>query len=112
VLPAGFPEIIGGKYRPIDVLGTGGTGTVYSVEHTFTGEVLALKVMRGHLDASSDAIARFKREAQAVSKIRSEHVVRIFDADVALELGRSRPPWKKRMDSASSTAISSRKISF
>jgi serine/threonine-protein kinase len=88
VLPEGFPCIIGGKYRLLDVLGTGATGTVYSVEHTFTGEALALKVMRGHPEATADAVARFKREAQAVSRIRSEHVVRIFDADLAPELGR------------------------
>jgi serine/threonine-protein kinase len=68
-------------------LGTGATGTIYSVEHAFTGEVLALKVMKAHLGASPDAIARFKREARAVSMIRSQHVVRIFDADVAPELG-------------------------
>jgi serine/threonine protein kinase len=87
VLPAAFPELIGGKYRPKNVIGAGSTGTVYSVEHAFTGELLALKVMNSHLAGSADAISRFKREALAVSKIRSPHVVRIFDADVAPELG-------------------------
>jgi eukaryotic-like serine/threonine-protein kinase len=43
--------------------------------------------MNSHLAGSADAISRFKREALAVSKIRSPHVVRIFDADVAPELG-------------------------
>jgi serine/threonine protein kinase len=81
-----LPEIIGGKYRPRRVLGAGSTGTVYSVEHTLTGEVLALKVMTSHLGGSPEAVARFKREALVVSKIRSQHVVRIFDADVAPEL--------------------------
>jgi serine/threonine protein kinase len=79
--------MIGGKYRPRDILGAGATGTVYSVEHAFTGELLALKVMKAHLGASADAITRFKREARAASKIRSQHVVRIFDADIAPELG-------------------------
>jgi hypothetical protein len=82
----GLPEIIGGKYRPRSVIGSGASGTVYSVEHMFTGELLALKVMRSHLGGSAEAIARFKREARAVSQIKSEHVVRIFDADVAPEL--------------------------
>ncbi len=81
-----LPEIIGGKYRPSRILGSGSTGTVYSVEHTFTGELLALKVMTSHLGGSPEAVARFKREALVVSKIRSQHVVRIFDADVAPEL--------------------------
>lgn len=82
-----LPEIIGGKYRPQSVLGSGATGTVYSVVHTTTCELRALKVMNAHLGASADAIARFKREARAASKIRSQHVVHIYDADVAPELG-------------------------
>jgi serine/threonine protein kinase len=87
VLPVDLPEIIGGRYRPRSVLGSGATGTVYAVEHAVTGDVLALKLMRAHLGASEEAIARFKREARAASSIRSQHVVRIFDADVAPELG-------------------------
>jgi len=83
----GLTEIIGGKYRPRDVLGVGATGIVYSVEHTLTGELLALKVMTtSSVGNSADAIERFKREARLASKIRSQHVVRIFDADVAPEL--------------------------
>jgi eukaryotic-like serine/threonine-protein kinase len=78
--------MIGGKYRPRSILGSGATGTVYAVEHTFTGDLLALKLMKSHLGASPDAIARFKREARAASRIRSQHVVRIFDADIAQEL--------------------------
>jgi eukaryotic-like serine/threonine-protein kinase len=87
VLPVDLPEIIGGKYRPRSVLGFGATGTVYCVEHTFTGDLLALKVLQPHLSASPDAIARFKGEARTASRLRSRHVVRIFDADVARELG-------------------------
>ncbi len=64
-------------------------GIVYSVEHTLTGEQLALKVMTAHHGATRDAIERFKREARASAKIKSEHVVRIIDADVAPELDRA-----------------------
>jgi serine/threonine protein kinase len=87
MVPEDLPAIIGGKYRPRSVVGIGATGTVYSVEHAVTGEILALKVMKAHLGASASAIARFRREARAAATIRSQHVVRIFDADVAPELG-------------------------
>jgi serine/threonine-protein kinase len=87
MLPEDLPQIIAGKYRLRSVLGIGSTGTVYSVEHAVTGEILALKVMKAHLGASPNALARFKREARAAATIRSQHVVRIFDADVAPELG-------------------------
>lgn len=81
-----LPATIGGKYRPREVLGEGAMGIVYSVEHTLTGELLALKVMTSHLGSSAEAIERFKREARAASKIKSQHVVRVLDADVAPEL--------------------------
>src|SRR6266700_69763 len=71
------------------VIGEGAMGIVYSVEHTLTGEHLALKVMTAHHGATRDAIERFKREARASAKIKSEHVVRIIDADVAPELDRA-----------------------
>jgi serine/threonine-protein kinase len=84
-----LPELIGGKYRPLGIIGEGAMGIVYSVEHTLTGEQLALKVMTSHRGATRDAIERFKREARASAKIKSEHVVRIIDADVAPELDRA-----------------------
>ena len=84
-----LPELVGGKYRPIGVIGVGAMGTVYQVEHILTGELLALKVMTAHQGATREAIERFKREARASSKIKSEHVVRVTDADVAPELDRA-----------------------
>jgi len=89
MIPPELPELIGGKYRPLAVIGEGAMGIVYSVEHTLTGEQLALKVMTAHHGATREAIERFKREARAAAKIKSEHVVRIIDADVAPELDRA-----------------------
>jgi len=89
MIPPELPELIGGKYRPLGIIGEGAMGIVYSVEHILTGEQLALKVMTAHHGASRDAIERFKREARASAKIKSEHVVRIIDADVAPELDRA-----------------------
>lgn len=85
-----LPPVIAGRFRPVRHLGEGGMGTVFVVEHLHTGEQLAMKVLRGHLDRSAQAIERFKREARAFAQIRSEHVVRIIDADLAEELGGAR----------------------
>src|SRR6476469_1049611 len=89
MVPPVLPALIGGKYRPLAIIGEGALGIVYSVEHAQTGEQLALKVMTAHQGATRDAIERFKREARASAKIKSEHVVRIIDADVAPELDRA-----------------------
>src|SRR5262249_421655 len=89
MIPSDLPALIGGKYRPLAIIGEGAMGIVYSVEHTLTGEHLALKVMTAHHGATRDAIERFKREARASAKIKSEHVVRVIDADVAPQLGQA-----------------------
>jgi eukaryotic-like serine/threonine-protein kinase len=59
-------------------------GVVYEVEHVHTGQRLALKLMSFRPGVSAD---RFKREARAITRVRSEHVVQVTDAGVAPELG-------------------------
>jgi serine/threonine-protein kinase len=81
-----LPEIIASRYRPIRLIATGGMGAVYEVEHTRTGEHLALKVLLSSVGSSAEAIERFKRETRASARIKSAHVVRVTDADVAPEL--------------------------
>jgi serine/threonine-protein kinase len=81
-----IPEMIASRYRPIRLIATGGMGAVYEVEHARTGEHLALKVLLSNVGSSVEAIERFKREARASARIKSEHVVRVTDADVAPEL--------------------------
>jgi eukaryotic-like serine/threonine-protein kinase len=78
-----LPPEIAGRYRPMRVLGKGGMGVVYEVEHLQTGQHFALKVLTTQPGAS---VERFKREARAASRIESDHVVRITDADFAPEL--------------------------
>jgi serine/threonine-protein kinase len=80
-------SVIAGRYRVLRELGRGGMGAVYLVEHVHTGEHLALKVLLSDHAPPPDAIERFKREARAPARIKSEHVVRVTDADVAAELG-------------------------
>jgi serine/threonine-protein kinase len=84
---AHLPEVIGGRYKPVRVIGRGGMGVVYEVEHTRTGQRLALKVLAQQAQQESGAaVERFKREARMASSIQSDHIVRVTDADVAPEL--------------------------
>ena len=61
-------------------------GAVYEVEHTLTGEHLALKTLLTHVGASPAMVERFKREARVSASVRSDHIVKVVDADVAPEL--------------------------
>src|SRR5260221_11690760 len=82
-----LPALIGGRYRPIRKLGEGSMGFVFEVEHTRTLDRLALKVMRTHAGPLPAVVERFKREARTAARIKSEHIVRVIDADIAPELG-------------------------
>jgi serine/threonine-protein kinase len=61
-------------------------GVVYVVEHAHTGDQLALKLLHGRAARDPQSIERFKREARASARIKSDHVVKVVDADVAPEL--------------------------
>jgi len=79
-------QIIASRYRVIRELGRGGMGVVYLVEHTRTGDHVALKLLYGQSARDEQTIERFKREARAAARIKSEHIVKVIDADTAPEL--------------------------
>jgi serine/threonine-protein kinase len=67
-----------GRYDLTDELGRGGEGRVYRARNRETGAVSAVKV----IDAAGDptAIARFRREIEAVSRVGPEGIVPILEA--------------------------------
>ena len=67
MIPTDLPALIGGKYRPLGVIGEGAMGIVYSVEHTLTGEQLALKVMTAHQGATRESLMS---EVEEIMRIR------------------------------------------
>lgn len=72
-------DVIGGKYRLDAVLGHGGTSVVFRATHVDLGQTVAVKVLSPAALAVPEYVVRLEREARAVSRMRSEHVVRVFD---------------------------------
>jgi eukaryotic-like serine/threonine-protein kinase len=75
------------KYRVIRNIGVGGMGVVVSATHTSLGTPVAIKFLLPQYASSADATRRFLREAQAASKIASEHIVRVFDTGISQPWG-------------------------
>jgi serine/threonine-protein kinase len=72
-------DILAGKYRVERILGSGGMGVVVAAWHQELEQRVAVKFLLPEIAARTDAAERFRREARAAVKIRSEHVARVVD---------------------------------
>ena len=68
-----------GQYRILRLLGRGGRGEVYEVQHTTLGRSYALKLLPAEFAARPDALARFRREARVMANLNHPHIVRVDD---------------------------------
>lgn len=74
-------SVLGGKYRILRKIGSGGIGAVYAAEHMALGSQVAIKVLRGAAALDAAEIARLRREAQVQVSIEHPNVVRTNDLD-------------------------------
>jgi serine/threonine-protein kinase len=72
-------DIIAGKYRVERVIGRGGMGIVVAAWHLELDQRVALKFLMPELVERGESAERFRREARAAARIKSEHVVRVLD---------------------------------
>jgi len=73
-------QILDRRFRVERLLGKGGMGAVWRVQHVESLQALALKTIDPGLAANPEAVDRFLREARAAGALRSRHVTRIVDA--------------------------------
>jgi Protein kinase domain len=64
-----------------DKIGEGGFGAVFRGKQIATGREVALKILHPHNVADETIVARFRREAEACSKLRDPHTVTTYDFD-------------------------------
>ncbi len=72
-------ETIAGKYVVDGVCGRGGLAVVLSATHTALDQRVAIKMLLPEWAGDAEVIERFLREGRAATRIKSEHVVRVFD---------------------------------
>src|SRR5262249_55739058 len=75
-------QIAGGKYKLLELLGSGGMGEVYLCEHVRMKRLVALKVLpTDRLQKDPLALERFDREARAAAALDHPNIVRAYDID-------------------------------
>ncbi|HVY27749.1 MAG TPA: protein kinase [Polyangiaceae bacterium] len=73
------PGLVAGKYRLTQLIGRGGMGSVWEGTHTTLGTHVAVKFIEAEYAESPEARNRFENEARAAAKLRSKHVVEVYD---------------------------------
>ena len=87
-----------GEYRVLSEIGRGGMGVVYEAEQASMQRRVALKVLSLAVTSSPQAVARFRREAQAAGRIHHTNIVPVHSMGqhgghwyYAMELVEGRP---------------------
>ncbi len=73
------PETVDGRYKVLDVIGTGAMATVYAAEDTRLGRKVAMKILRPEQAQDKTFRSRFKREAEAVASLNNPGIVAVYD---------------------------------
>ncbi|MDP3215342.1 MAG: protein kinase, partial [Deltaproteobacteria bacterium] len=72
-------SVVLGRYTIQKVIGRGGMATVYLARNQETERLVALKILDPEISSDPSYVERFRREARAAGRIRSDHVVAIYD---------------------------------
>lgn len=68
-----------GKYKVIELLGTGGMSRVYKAFQIMTQKMVALKLLHKHLSDKPTMMRRFQAEAQASHHLAHPHIITVYD---------------------------------
>ena len=80
--PALEGRTIADKYQVLQLIGTGGMGTVWEGVHTALGTRVAIKFIKPQYASQPEARARFEIEARAAAKLKTKHAVLVYDYGV------------------------------
>jgi eukaryotic-like serine/threonine-protein kinase len=72
-------NVVAGKYRLNQLLGSGGMAEVWSATNTFTEKQIAIKFMNAQVAKTPEAAARFLKEAKVSARVNHPNIIDIHD---------------------------------
>jgi serine/threonine protein kinase len=73
-------ELLGGRYKLGEMIGTGGMADVFVAEDTRLARQVAIKVLRSDLARDPSFVARFRKEALAAAGLNHPGIVAVYDS--------------------------------
>ncbi|HVY27487.1 MAG TPA: protein kinase [Polyangiaceae bacterium] len=74
-------EVVPGtRYQVLRLIGAGGMGRVYEVEHVELGKRFVLKALQRELSRRNDLVARLRNEWRALARLEHPNIVNVTDA--------------------------------
>jgi CheY-like chemotaxis protein/tRNA A-37 threonylcarbamoyl transferase component Bud32 len=73
------------RYQILGMVGKGSSGVIYKARHMYLERLVALKILHPQLMADEEALERFKREAQALSKLDHPNVIKVHDFGITTQ---------------------------
>lgn len=77
--PTRTPDLVGGRYRLLEIIGRGGMASVYRAHDEVLDRHVAVKLLHGHLASDPPFLERFRREARAAAALSHPNVVAVYD---------------------------------
>jgi serine/threonine protein kinase len=71
-------EILGGDFKILEKIGTGGMGSVYKAWQVAMDRPVAVKILHSKLTHRQDLVSRFRREARAMSHLSHPNTVKVL----------------------------------
>ena len=68
-----------GKYKVIELIGSGTSSTVYKVSDPDSDKTYAIKILNEEIVRNPDNIASFRREIEIISKLRHPGLIKVHD---------------------------------
>jgi serine/threonine protein kinase len=73
------------RYQIIAPIGGGGMGKVYKAKHLLMNRLVAIKVLRKDVIATTDTLKRFRVEAQAASALNLPNILAVYDFGISAD---------------------------
>ncbi|MFF4988698.1 serine/threonine-protein kinase [Streptosporangium saharense] len=72
-------DLLGGRYRPLGRIATGGMGEVWRAKDELLGREVAVKLLRSHVASDPAFRDRFRMEARFAARLADPAIAQVFD---------------------------------